>query len=79
MANNTITITYALIWRFKRFHNYKVTRCKKVFNTKTNRQLKSSLNGGSIGYWIGGEFVVKSKLNQELEKDERIVLNINYY
>jgi len=68
---DTISITYTLIWQFKRFPNYKVTKCKKVFNCKTNRQLKSSLNGGSIGFWISKEFIVKSKLNKELEKIPR--------
>ena len=28
---------------------------------------KSVLNGGSVGFWIAGNFYPKSKLNQNLE------------
>ena len=41
-----------------------MTRCKKVVNIKTSRVLKSTLNGGSIGWWIGDKFVVKSKVSK---------------
>ncbi len=44
-----------------------MTRCKKVVNIKTSRVLKSTLNGGSIGWWIGDKFVVKSKVNEFVE------------
>lgn len=37
---NSISISYNLIWQFKDFHFYKVSKCKKVFNTKSNRKLK---------------------------------------
>tara|TARA_R110000851_G_scaffold23678_1_gene69117 strand:+ start:274 stop:501 length:228 start_codon:yes stop_codon:yes gene_type:complete len=58
---NTITVTYSLIYQFKEATEYKVTRCKKVFNTKTGRLIRKVKNGGSYGYWIKGDFVVISK------------------
>jgi hypothetical protein len=64
---HTISIKYNLIWRFKTAHHYQMTRCKKVVNIKTSRVLKSTLNGGSIGWWIGDKFVVKSKVNEFVE------------
>ena len=63
-----MSINYTLIWQFKNANHYKVTKCKKVFNTKTNRQLKQCYNGGSVGYWIDGKFIVKNNLNKNIEK-----------
>ena len=45
-----------------------MTRCHKVINCKTNRIIKSVLNGGSIGWWIGKDFIAKSKVNENIEK-----------
>ncbi len=65
---NTISINYTLICQFKKANHYKITKCKKVFNTKTGRQIKQCCNGGSIGYWIAGIFIVKNNLNKHIEK-----------
>ena len=65
---NTISINYSLIWQFKNDTFYKISKCKKVFNCRTGRKLKQCYNGGSIGYWIAGKFIVKSKLNENIEK-----------
>lgn len=50
-----ISITYALVWQIKGFEYLKISRCKKVFNTKTNRMLKQVINGGSVGYWLNSK------------------------
>lgn len=64
----TISIKYTLVWRFKDYQYLKITRCRKVFNTKTNKQLKQVLNGGSIGYWVSAEkFIPTSKVNANIE------------
>ncbi len=70
----TVSIKYDLKWRFKKFPQYAVTSCRKVVNTRRNRFLKQSLNGGSIGYWIVGNFFPKSKINDmvELIKEETL-------
>lgn len=69
----SVSIKYSLKWRFKNQPQYAVTECKKVVNMRNNRLLKQVLNGGSIGYWIGGEFVAISKINGmvELIKEEK--------
>jgi hypothetical protein len=64
----TISVKYALIWQFKNAPWVQITRCKKVFNTRTGRQHKQVMNGRSIGYWVGGEFIPLSKVNEKTEK-----------
>ena len=64
---NRVSISYSLKWQVKENTNYKVTICKKVVNTHRNKLVKCVLNGGSIGWWIGGKFIAKSKMNQHLE------------
>ncbi len=64
---NKISITYSLIWQFKSHPHYQFTKCRKCFNVMRGTQVKSVLNGGSVGFWIAGNFYPKSKLNQNLE------------
>ena len=70
----SVSIKYSLKWRFKNQPQYAVTECKKVVNMRNNRLLKQVLNGGSIGYWIGGKFITISKINGmvELIKEEKL-------
>ncbi len=72
----TISVTYTLIWQFKQANHYQVTRCRKVFNTKTGRKLKQCYNGGSIGYWIARKFIVAKNINKNLEKIK--ILNLPF-
>lgn len=62
-----VSISYTLIYQFKEARNYKVTKCLKVFNTKTNRQIKRVYNSGSVGYWIKGKFIILNKNSKHLE------------
>jgi hypothetical protein len=65
----TISVTYSLVWQFKEYPHLKITKCKKVFNCKTGKQLKQTINGGSIGFWIASKlFVPTSKINSKIEK-----------
>jgi hypothetical protein len=63
----TISISYTLKWRFKNYPYIQITECKKVINTLNGRIKKQVFNGGSIGYWIGKQFIVKKKLNSYIE------------
>lgn len=63
----TVLVQYQLVWQFKSATHYKMTRCRKVINCKSGRIVKCVLNGGSIGWWIGKDFIAKSKVNEKVE------------
>ena len=65
---NSISVSYNLKWQIKNRPYYKWSECGKLFNTQTGRQIKKVLNGGSIGYWIAGEFITLKNLRPKLEK-----------
>jgi hypothetical protein len=65
---NTITVTYTLYFTLKDYPEYKFTKCKKCFNTKTGRLIKQVTNKGSIGYNIRGKFRSLSQLKNQLVK-----------
>ena len=69
---NTISINYPLLWRIDFAENYQFTKCKKLFNVKTGKQLKQVYNNGSLGYCINSKFYSFNKLRKHLVK---IVLN----
>ena len=62
-----IAIYFEAKWQFKDHTNYKITTCKKVINTKTNRIIKGTKNGGSVGFFIAGKFYKKSDINRHIE------------
>jgi hypothetical protein len=62
-----IEIKYIAKWQFKEYNHYKVTTCKKIVNTKTSKIIKYTKNGGSVGYFISGNFYKKSDINKHIE------------
>lgn len=70
MKTITISTTYTLKWYIN--DTYKVSTCGNVFNTKRGIKIKRVLNGGSVGYWIGKEFVTLKELRSRLNKIEDI-------
>ena len=62
----TISVNYSLKWEHTEHTYYKWSACGKLFNTKTNRQIKKTICGGSIGYWIDGNFTTLTKLRLQL-------------
>lgn len=68
---NTISISYNLKWQHK---NYQLSVCKKMFNVQRGTLVKCVLNSGSVGWWIAGNFLPKSKVNEhfELIKEEKL-------
>lgn len=54
-------------WRFKKYPHIQVTEGKEIFNIKTGRQKKLTINGGSKGLWIGRKFVLLKDLNNHIE------------
>lgn len=64
---NSISVNYTLKWQVRFATNYKWTSCKRLFNCKTGREIKKTLNGGSIGYWIQCKFITLANLAKEVE------------
>ena len=64
---NSISVNYELKWQIRNNEKYRWSTCKKLFNVKTGRQIKKTLNCRSVGYWIDRNFVTLSKLKFELE------------
>jgi hypothetical protein len=64
-----INITYIAKWYIKDNPHYKWTICKKLVNTKTNKEiLKTTFgNGKESGYYIDGVFVKCCDLKDKLE------------
>jgi len=58
-----ISTNYELKWQFKDHPHYAITSCKKVINTHRGTIVKKVVNGGSIGWWIAGDFIPQSKIN----------------
>lgn len=54
-------------WQIKDTPNYKWSECKKLINTKTGREIKKTIAGRSIGYWIGKEFITLNNMKNRLE------------
>ncbi len=54
---HTFTKIYTLDFELNFASKYKFTKCRKCFNTKTGREIKQRLNGGSFGYYINSKFM----------------------
>jgi len=75
MIKYSNTKGYNLKWQIKFAPNYKVSICGKVFNLKTGKELKRTINGGySVGYWINSKFFTLKKLRNNLEIIKEIEL-----
>lgn len=61
---NTISINRVieLRWQIIGHDHYFFGNDKKLYNIKSNREVKKTLNGRSIGYWIGKKFYSINKL-----------------
>ena len=62
-----IQINLVAKWQFKDYPYYKITTCKKVVNTKTGKIINFTKSGGSVGYFIAGNFYKKSDINSYIE------------
>jgi hypothetical protein len=69
---NRISVNYSLKWQLKTDYKYQWSECGKLFNVKTGREVKKTLNGGSKGYWINCKFVTLEKLKSEIKLIEKL-------
>ena len=65
---------YTFKWQLNFNHDYKITQCKKVINTRTENIIKETVVGYTVGYWIGRKFIAKKRLNDYCEKINTISL-----
>jgi len=66
MEKITISTTYDLKWQINGHENYCISPCGKIFNIQRGTQIKRTLNGGSVGYWIGKKFYTLKELRSQL-------------
>ena len=64
---NTISINYQLKWQLKSTTHYKWSTCGQLFNCRTKKIIKKTINNGSIGYWINHKFYTLDKLRFNIE------------
>lgn len=62
-----VAVYFTVKWQFIDYPIYKVSTCKKIINSKTNRIIKGTKNGGSVGYWISAKFYKKSDINNFIQ------------
>lgn len=65
---NSLTITYAIVYKHKDYPEYIWTRCGKCFNLKTKREIKKKYYNRCIGYNIKGKFYSLKILRTKIEK-----------
>ena len=64
---NSISVTYDLKWQYNKHTYYKWSKCGKLFNTRTGREIKKVVNSRSVGYWIKSKFITLTNLKGNLE------------
>ena len=67
---NTISISYAieLTYKIKGYDNYSFAKDKNLYNLKTGRKLKRTINNRLVGYWFSKKFISLSALKPLLYK-----------
>lgn len=68
MTKLRISTSYDAVWQIKGLDNYFVTKNGVIFNSLTQKSLKRTVKGYTIGYHIQGRFYSLSKLRTMLEK-----------
>ena len=70
---NTLSITKVidLSYKIKGFENYYFGSDKKLYNVKTGREIKKTLNCRSVGFWLDRKFYSLNKLKPLLIRNEK--------
>lgn len=58
-------------WKLDFTDLYKWTTTGQLYNTKTMREIKKTVNGYSVGYWINKKFWTLRNLKKHLVKIEK--------
>ena len=59
-----VNLTFVVFWRFKDFHHLKITKDKRIIDTRK----KKFLVYGDRGYFINGKYYKRKDLNPMIEK-----------
>lgn len=62
-----IKVKYKVFWQIIGNEVYKVTKCKKIINSKKGTVLSQRIKGGSVGWWVGKKFIKRKEINNYLE------------
>ena len=67
-----ITITKSIVFKWKLDFSdlYQWTTTGKLYNVKTMREIKKTVNGYSVGYWVNKKFWTVRNLRKHLVKIE---------
>lgn len=68
----TITKSIVFKWKTDFSDSYQWTTTGKLYNIKTMREIKKTVNGYSVGYWINKQFWTLKNLQKHLVKIEQI-------
>lgn len=71
MNSEYVTLTFKVYWQFKDYPHLKVTKCKKIIDTKRGVLLKY----GVRGFYINGSYYKRCEINDMLEPVKRRVLS----
>ncbi len=63
-----ISVKFSVFWQVKTASYYKITKCKKIINTRTGKILIQRVKGGAIGWYINKGFIKRSEINNHIEK-----------
>lgn len=58
-----VNVKFKAVWQFKEYPDYKVTKCKKVVNSKTEKLLTYHKRG----FFIKGRYIKRQELNDYVE------------
>lgn len=58
-----VNLTIKCYWQFKEFPEYKISRCKKVINSKKGKILKYH----NRGFFINGKYIKRNEINKLVE------------
>ena len=64
----SITKHIEIIWMINGIDGYGFGSDKQLYNIKTERKIKQSMNCCSVGFWIGKKFITASKIKTMLIK-----------
>ena len=68
----TVTKSITFKWKLSFNDNYQWSTENKLYNVKTMREIKKTVNGYSVGYWINKKFYTLENLRKHLVKIEKI-------